>query len=124
MASILVVSGPSEGVYCPLGKRTTVIGRDEGCTVQVVDDRVSRKHIQIRYDDGPGRFVALDMKSANGMFINGRKVDAECDLVDNDEIQIGNSKIVFSLTDFPDKASAMNAYKQRGQKFKPTIEQR
>lgn len=28
MPSILVVSGPSEGLYQPLGKHTIVIGRD------------------------------------------------------------------------------------------------
>lgn len=124
MPSILVVSGPSEGLYFPLGKRTTVVGRDEGCPVQILDDRVSRKHIQIRYDEGTGRYVVLDMKSANGLYINGRKIDNECDLMDNDELQIGNSKIMFMTNEFPDKASAMNAYKQRGQKMRPTIEQR
>lgn len=124
MPSILVVSGPSEGLYQPLGKRTIVIGRDEGCPLQVVDDRVSRKHVQIRYDEGTGQYIALDMKSANGMFINGRKIDAEIDLRDNDEIQIGNSKLVFSVQEFPDRTAAMNAYKQRGQKMRPTIEQR
>jgi hypothetical protein len=28
------------------------------------------------------------------------------------------------MQDYPDKASAMSAYKQRGQKMRPTIEQR
>lgn len=124
MASILVVSGPSEGLYCPLGKRTTVIGRDESATFQIVDERVSRKHVQVRFDEAKGQFIALDMKSSNGMFINGRRIEGEIDLRDNDEITIGNSKVVFSTQEYPDKASAMNAYKQRGQKMRPTIEQR
>ncbi|GJQ28576.1 MAG: hypothetical protein HBSAPP03_04600 [Phycisphaerae bacterium] len=124
MASILVVSGPSEGQYLPLGKRVSVIGRDEGCAMQVLDDRVSRKHVQIRFDDARNAYVAFDMKSANGLYINGRRIEGECDLVDNDEIQIGNSKITFMTSEFPDKLSAMNAYKQRGQKMRPTIEQR
>lgn len=124
MASILVTSGPSEGLYYPLGKRATVLGRDEGCAVQVLDDRVSRKHIQIRFEESKAAYIVLDMKSANGMYINGRKIEGECSLVDNDEIQIGNSKITFMTAEFPDKMSAMNAYKQRGQKMRPTIEQR
>ncbi len=124
MASILVVSGPSEGLYYPLGKRPTVIGRDEGCSVQVLDERVSRKHIQIRYEEGRNLYIALDMKSANGLYINGRKIEGDCDLRDNDELQIGNTKILFMDAEFPDKASAMNAYKQRGQRMRPTIEQR
>lgn len=124
MASILVISGPSEGLYCPLGKRVTVIGRDEGCTLQVLDDRVSRKHVQIRFEEGKSGYVAFDMKSANGLYINGRRIEGECDLVDNDELQIGNTKMTFMAAEFPDKLSAMNAYKQRGQKMRPTIEQR
>lgn len=124
MPSILVVSGPSEGLYFPLGKRSTVVGRDEGCNLQLLDDRVSRKHIQFRYDDGRNVYVVLDMKSANGLYINGRKIETECDLKDNDEVQVGNSKIMFMNAEFPDKVSAMNAYKQRGQKMRPTIEQR
>ncbi|MDX2132385.1 MAG: FHA domain-containing protein [Planctomycetota bacterium] len=124
MACILVVSGPSEGLYSPLGKRVTVVGRDEGCTVQVLDERVSRKHIQIRFEDAKNTYVVLDMKSANGLFINGRRIEGECELRDNDEIQIGNTKILFMNAEFPDKASAMNAYKQRGQRMRPTIEQR
>ncbi|MBI1189902.1 MAG: FHA domain-containing protein [Tepidisphaera sp.] len=124
MASLLVVSGPSEGLYYPLGKRTTVIGRDESAALQIVDDRVSRKHVQVRFEESTSKYHALDMKSSNGMFINGRQVTSDIELVDNDEIQIGNSKLVFSTTDFPDKVSALNAYKQRGQKMRPTIEQR
>lgn len=124
MPSILVVSGPSEGLYYPLGKRTTVIGRDESATLQVVDERVSRKHVQIRFEETTGKYHVLDMKSSNGMYVNGRKVVTDLELVDNDEIQIGNSKLVFSDAEFPDKVSAMNAYKQRGQKMRPTIEQR
>ena len=76
MASITVVSGESIGDYYPLAKRTMVIGRDEALPIQVKDDRVSRKHLQIRYEeaDGADRYVLLDMSSANGTFVNGRQI--------------------------------------------------
>lgn len=122
MGSILVISGPSEGLYYPLGKRTTVIGRDEGCHLQVLDGCVSRKHIQIRFDEAKKGYIALDMKSANGMYINGRKIDGECELRDQDEIQIGDSKLLYMDAEFPDKVSAMNAFRQRGQRSRSTIE--
>jgi len=124
MASILVVSGPSEGVYYPLGKRTVVIGRDEGCALQVVDERVSRRHIQIRFDEATGKHHVLDMKSSNGTFVNNRPLLNDLELADNDEIQVGNSKLVFTTSDFTDGKSALEAYKQRGQRSRPTIEQR
>jgi pSer/pThr/pTyr-binding forkhead associated (FHA) protein len=120
--SLLVVAGPNQGDYYPLGARTIVIGRDVGCAVQVTDDRVSRKHLQIRRAD-PG-YVALDMKSANGTRISGRAIAGETPLADGDEIEIGSSTIVFSDADFPDRESAFNHWKQRGQTRRPTIEGR
>lgn len=122
MASLIVVSGPNEGDYYPLGKRTMVIGRQEGCAVQVVDDRVSRRHMQVRYEEADRCHHLLDMKSANGTLINGRQVDGEVVLRENDEIMVGNTKLVFSVRDFPDRESALSHYKQRGERMRPTIE--
>ena len=124
MASITIVAGPKTGDYYPLGKRTIVIGRDESCPVQITDERVSRKHLQVRFEEGKGQYVLLDMKSANGTWVNGRQLTGEIALVDNDEITLGSSKIVFTLKDFPDRESALNHYKERGQKGQPTIQQR
>jgi pSer/pThr/pTyr-binding forkhead associated (FHA) protein len=124
MASLIVVSGPNTGDYYPLGQRTMVIGRDEGCPIQITDDRASRKHFQIRFDTATGRHHGLDMKSANGTWINGRKVETDLALQDNDEITVGSSKVVYSVQDFKDRESAMSHYKRRGEKSKATIEDR
>ena len=123
MASITIVSGPNTGDYYPLGKRTMVIGRDEGCPVQVTDDRVSRRHVQIRFDETKSRYIALDMKSANGTFINGRQLMTEIELEDNDEIVVGESKIAFTLQDFKDRESALSHYKERGHRIQATVKQ-
>lgn len=121
MASIVIVSGPNEGDFYPLGTRTMVVGRDEGCPIQVVDELVSRKHVQIRWDDGDRSYHALDMRSANGVFINGRQIATDTTLEDGDIIAIGNSKLMFTNADFTDRESALNAYKQRGQRGKSTL---
>ena len=120
MASLIVVSGPNEGDYYPLGKRTIVVGRDEGCPVQITDDRVSRRHLQIRAADNG--YVAFDMNSANGSWINGRRLESEIELSDNDEIEVGSSKLIFTTADFKDRESAFNTWKQRGHRSRPTIE--
>jgi pSer/pThr/pTyr-binding forkhead associated (FHA) protein len=124
MPSIIVVSGPNEGDYYPLGTRTMVVGRDEGCPIQITDERASRKHFQIRFDPATKKYSGLDMKSANGTWINGRKVESDVALEDNDEITVGTSKLVFTIQEFPDRESALNHWKQRGQRSRPTIEQR
>jgi hypothetical protein len=46
MASLIVISGNQTGEFLPLGQRTSVIGRAESLPLQILDDMVSRKHIQ------------------------------------------------------------------------------
>ena len=121
MPSIIIVAGSNEGDYYPLGKRTMVAGRDEAVPIQIVDELVSRKHLQIRLEQSDGRYRALDMKSANGVFVNGRQITTELVLQDNDIIELGNSKLMFSTTDFPDRDSALNHYKARGERGKSTL---
>ena len=122
MASLTVVGGPSEGDYYPLGKRTMVIGRDEGVPIQIVDEMVSRKHCQIHCaeSDGEMQFQLLDMNSANGVVVNGRRI-TDVWLADNDIIDIGNSKLMFSNQDFEDRESALHHYKKRGERDKNTM---
>lgn len=121
MPSIIIVSGPNEGDYYPLAKRPMVIGRDEACPVQVVDELVSRKHVQIRLDEKTGAYRALDMKSANGVLVNGRKIEGEIELAEGDLIEVGKSKIHFTLADYADRKSAMDAYHKRGERAKNTL---
>lgn len=119
MPSLTITTGPNAGDYYPIGSRTVVIGRDEACPVQIVDSQASRKHVQIRHDNG--RFVAMDMKSANGTLINGRAISSEIELEEGDEISVGSSKIVFSMQEFADRESAVAHWKQRGERGKPTM---
>lgn len=121
MPSIIIVAGSNEGDYYPLGKRTLVAGRDEAVPIQIVDELVSRKHLQIRFDQSDSRYRALDMKSANGVFVNGRQIASETMLEDGDMIQIGNSKLMFTNQDFPDRESAMAHYHQQGERGKSTL---
>ena len=123
MASILIVSGANDGDYYPFGKRTMVIGRDEGCVVQITDSKASRRHAQIRWDETKKNYVVLDMKSTNGTIINGHPLLNEIPLVDGDEVTIGETKIVFCDTEFPDKQSALTHWKKRGERAISTIQQ-
>ena len=121
MASILVVTGPNQGDNYPLGHRTIVVGRDEGCPIQIVDDRVSRKHVQIRFDQADGRYHALDMKSGNGTLVNDRRISEAVSLADGDVIAIGVSELMFMAVDFPDRETAFEHYRKRGERTKSTV---
>ena len=121
MASIIITSGAEKGKYYPLGQRTNVIGRDEALLIQILDPRVSRKHVQIRFDQGKNCYYVVDMKSKHGVFINGVKIDDEVILSDNDYIQIGDTVILFAQKEFDDKESALSHYKKVGERHHPTI---
>lgn len=120
MASLIVMTGPQEGNYYPLGHRTNVVGRDEGLPIQILDDLVSRKHMQIRFDKDKGKYCALDMKSKHGVFINGKKIDKETALVGSDEILIGQTALLFTNEDFSDRESALSYFKKVGERIRPT----
>jgi pSer/pThr/pTyr-binding forkhead associated (FHA) protein len=120
MASILVISGSNKGDYYPLGRRTTVIGRDEALPVQILDKKVSRKHMKMRYDANKDKYYAVDMNSKHGVFINSRKIDKEAELVEGDYITIGSTSLFFTLKDFDDRESALSHFKKVGERMDTT----
>jgi pSer/pThr/pTyr-binding forkhead associated (FHA) protein len=121
MASLIVLDGPQKNDYYPLGRRTNVIGRDEALMIQVLDERVSRKHLQICYDKDKDKYKALDMSSKHGVFVNGNKIKEETGLVDGDLIMIGATTLWFTVNDFADKESALSHYKKVGERSRPTF---
>ncbi len=120
MASIIVVNGKSRGNYLPLRAGTVTLGRDEDCDLQVQGEAVSRRHLMIRGQKSSNRFVAIDAGSANGVFINGRRIERETLLSDHDVIVIGESKLLFTVEDFLDREGALNFF-QRGEEGKSTV---
>lgn len=121
MASIIIMTGAQKGDYYPLGRRTNVVGRDEALPIQILDEHVSRKHLQIRFDKDKGQYSAVDMKSKHGVFINGGKINTETPLADGDQIYIGQTALLFTLKDFDDRESALSHFKKVGQRIRPTI---
>jgi pSer/pThr/pTyr-binding forkhead associated (FHA) protein len=123
MATLIVMSGPGVDNYYPLGRRTTVVGRDEGVLVQVLDPHCSRKHFQILFKPETELYYVLDMRSRHGTLVNGEKVgsDREKPLCNNDVITAGGTTILFTTRDFPDRHSALAYRKQAGQREEATL---
>ena len=120
MASIFVMTGTQKGDYYPLGRRTNVIGRDEALPIQVLDDRVSRKHLRISLDAKSGQYYAADMNSRHGVFVNDDKITDETPLSDGDYITIGGTDLLFTVKDFADHESALSHFKKVGERERPT----
>jgi pSer/pThr/pTyr-binding forkhead associated (FHA) protein len=120
MTSIIVISGNQAGEFLPLGLRTSVIGRAESLSLQVLDDLVSRKHLRIRFDEGTNKYYAEDMKSKHGTFVKGRRITNETVLSEGDEVVIGQTKLLFTEKDFDTRESALMHWKKVGEKSRPT----
>ena len=122
MATLIITTGTQKGNFYPLGKRTTVVGRDEGLLIQVLDSKVSRKHMQIRFDKENDAYYISDMASKHGVFVNNQRITEQQELNGQDFITIGETDMLFTLKDFEDKESALNHYKKVGERRKDTYE--
>ena len=123
MATLLVFSGPCEGQYCPLeSSRLVSIGRDDQCNFQIVDEKISRRHLQIRYEHAEDSHYAVDMRSANGVYVNGQRVVDEQALREGDVIEIGRSKLKYTERDFPDSEAAALHIRKTDEWKKGTME--
>ena len=122
MASLIITNGKKAGKFYPLGRRTNVVGRDEGVLIQIVDEYVSRKHLQIRYQDDTGLYYANDMKSRHGTYVNGNRIYDEVPLTDGDLVDIGGVTLMFASQDFEDPQGALAYYRETGQRVRGTLQ--
>jgi pSer/pThr/pTyr-binding forkhead associated (FHA) protein len=56
------------------------------------------------------------MQSRHGVFINGGKIIESTALTDGDEIMIGDTMLMYTDKEFVDRKSALEFYKERGQR--------
>jgi pSer/pThr/pTyr-binding forkhead associated (FHA) protein len=78
-----------------LGDTPLTIGRAPESTVIVPVATVSRRHLRIKCDGE--RVVVHDAQSANGTFINGRRITAPHPLDDEDLISLGADGPLFQF---------------------------
>jgi hypothetical protein len=90
--TLRVVEGADRGrVYRNLATPIT-IGREEGNSIQLNDERVSRFHIRIQYDQG--QLVLTDLESTNGTKVNGEETHLRI-LRHGDVISVGRSTLLY-----------------------------
>ncbi len=92
-ASLLVLEGDLDDHEIILSENTSM-GRSPSNDIVLKESKISRQHCTINFREG--NFVIVDLKSANGILINNKKVE-EAILKDGDEIRVGSFKFQFSL---------------------------
>jgi rhodanese-related sulfurtransferase len=81
-----------DGRRYELTQRRHVIGRSRDCDISVDDPNVSRRHAEIRQEDGA--YWVVDLNSTNGIEVNGARVD-RARLENDDLIVVGRTNLTF-----------------------------
>jgi len=123
MAAIVVMEGRDKGLFLPLGKRSAVIGRDPGAQLQLNDATASRKHLQVRLCSDMNRYLATDLRSGNGTYVNNNRIDGEVALRHGDEIRVGQSVLMFSDEVPADRANALEILRSVAERERATMMQ-
>ena len=92
MAALLLLTGPQAGRRHEVGGEV-IIGRSPSCTISLEDAKVSRRHVRLVLEDGQAR--VSDLGSRNGTVVNGEKIEAEMVLLPGDQLQVGDSTILY-----------------------------
>ena len=91
-ARLSVVKGPDKGAEVVLEGQTVVVGTDESCQLRLGDTSVSRRHFEL--SGGPGGYRIRDLRSTNGVFIEGLQV-LDGKLSEKARITIGRTELRF-----------------------------
>jgi len=85
------VSGPEKGRIVALHEKC-IVGRSRSCEVTITDPSCSRQHAL--FEKKNGKIFVEDLKSTNGVRVNGARIIAPHELKDGDRVQLGDLTIV------------------------------
>ena len=98
---LIVLAGAKEGTQIPLKKDKFVIGRASECTLRAGSEAISRRHCAIVRTDGT--WIASDLGSRNGTYLNDQKIETPTALSLGDELRVGPLK--FRVEEYVKQAS-------------------
>ena len=111
MWKLVIEDDEGKRTVVPLTRDDYTIGRQEGNTIRLTERNVSRAHGRVRRSrtNGAGAprdmFILEDLRSYNGVFVNGLRVAHTQDLQHGDLIQIGDYRIVLQDDSMSDAAA-------------------
>jgi hypothetical protein len=85
-----VVTLSFEGREVPVTGDRVVLGRSRECDIRLADANVSRRHAEVRHEEGT--YWVIDLGSTNGTELNGRRVE-RAELSDGDRITLGSTDV-------------------------------
>jgi Nif-specific regulatory protein len=105
LARLTIVRGEGSPKICELdAARPTTVGRSHNNTIVLKDDRASRNHARIYFEND--HWMLRDNDTLNGTRVNTVVIERPVILEDGNEIDIADMRLRFSL--IPDGAAATN----------------
>lgn len=104
---VLAADEGRPSAFWPLDATKTV-GRDATAEIRIELEGVSRQHVRVVVDGD--RLVVQDLRSRNGVFVNGARVDS-ARVADGDTLQLGSALLRVVFRDSVDDA-AFNALQE------------
>ncbi|MCC6811121.1 MAG: Flp pilus assembly complex ATPase component TadA [Deltaproteobacteria bacterium] len=102
-------------------KDEITIGRVKENDIVLPKNNISKRHVRIvRKDD---KFKIIDLKSTNGTYINGKRIDGPYDLREGDKIYVGDYTLELSGAEAAEEEEAPPQIKKGGMKPPPPPEQ-
>ena len=89
--TLKVIGGKNDGRQIKIAVPRFIIGRGETAHLRPSSDLVSREHCEIVVGDGVVRIS--DLKSRNGTYINGLKLDGPHDVSSGDSLRVGRLQL-------------------------------
>ncbi|MEQ8848279.1 FHA domain-containing protein [Botrimarina sp.] len=109
--TLQVLDGADRGALFDEIETPLTIGREEGNTIQLNDERISRFHVKIQEDQG--KVVLTDLESTNGTRVNG--LDTQLRILQvGDLIAVGRSTLLYGTRE--EIAERVNVLRSLGER--------
>ena len=95
MPRLVIINGAEAGKSFDLVASEMIIGRQTGVDIQLDGQKVSRRHARLLRDGGACKVE--DLSSANGTFLNGKRLQTAAPLQPMDELAVGPYLLRFEL---------------------------
>lgn len=105
----IVIQAPNGDVReVPVTATAIVIGRDESADIRVEDKKVSRRHAGFKLVDGEP--WVEDLGSANGVKLNGKRIDKRARMRASDKVKVGG--YVVTLKDAREETASLGGERE------------
>lgn len=88
---LVVTSGKSAGRSISVKREKLLVGRADECDVRPLSEEVSRRHCAFHVESDT--LFVEDLRSRNGTFVNGVRIEGRRQLTDGDIVRIGNLEL-------------------------------